>query len=207
MKKILFYLIAAILSFLPISLHTSSFSTFCKNLSFTHALFPDRDEVPKPDQIALDIIDETSELLKKKYGINPCGIGMSGKFEHLSIDFKVYRSLSKEQARMILVDCVGIFLSQINHCAQIRPHLKPYPFTNKNVGITLFISEPGDKSIYHPAISVASWSSEGVHFRTLDPDKFFGYKEKQNETHAEALALAAQYEVELAQSSVQPSDK
>jgi len=201
MKNKALYLITAIIGFFPIPINSSFFSAFFEKLNFSHILFPDRNEIPESDQIALAVIDETAKILKKKYGINPCGIGMRGHFEELGIDFQVSKPLSKEQARVMLVDCIKIFLEKINSTEKIKPYLKNYPFNEQNISITFFIQDQDGRDLFDPQICIAKWTSFEVTFRTNDPENIYRYKTTEKETHEEALALVEQHKAELAQAS------
>jgi len=96
----------------------------------------------------------------------------------------------------MLIDCVEIFLNNINSNEAIRPHLKGYPFTYKNVGIVFYIADKSHEDLFHPNISVASCTSIGVYFRTNDPENIHRYKGRYKETHEEALELVKKQHTE-----------
>ena len=156
--------------------------------------------IPEPDQIALNQIKETSEKLKKTYNINPIGYGMDGKFEYLEISFEAFRNLPKKQARELLINCVEEFMNDINSNEKLRPHLKEYPFTLKNVGIVFYISDSTGKDFYDPNLCVAGCTKNGLRFKTNDPNQKYKYKETTEETHEEALDLVKKQK-QLAQKS------
>lgn len=146
-------------------------------------------KIPEPDLSAHKIIDETIDEILKKYDLNPCGIGMNGKFEYLEISFQTRKILTRDEARVMLHDCVEIFLKKINSNEKIKPYLKKYPFDYENVGITLYIQDKKNGYIFHPDISVAKWNSRGLSFKTHDQNDIYGYREITEETHQEALDL------------------
>jgi len=155
-----------------------------------------REQIPESDKIALNIIDQTINILSPKYDMDPIGFGMNGKFEHLSIEFQIFRPLKKDEARVMLMDCVEVFLNNINSNEAIRPHLKDYPFTYKNVGIVFYIRDKNHEKFFHPNISVARYSTGRVFFRTNDLEKKYQYKETYEETHEEALELVKKQRIE-----------
>ena len=152
-------------------------------------------QLPEPDRIAHNIIDETIDILTKKHPIKPCGIGMNGKFEYLEISFQVSEILNKQKARAMLFDCKEIFLEKINNNEKIQPYLKSHPFTFENVGIVFYIGDEKNNDVFHPEISVARWSSNGVSFKTTDKENIYRFKEVYQETHEEALALVKKNQI------------
>jgi len=155
-----------------------------------------REQIPEPDKTALNIIDQTINILSPKYDMHPIGFGMNGKFEHLSIEFQIFRPLKKDEARAMLFDCIEIFLNNINSNETIRPHLKDYPFTYKNVGIVFYIADKNHEDLFHPNISVAACTSFGISFDTKDPENIHRYKGRYKETHEEALELVKKQHIE-----------
>jgi len=153
---------------------------------------------PEPTKAAMEIISETSNLLASKYNMIPCGngINMDEKIEYLSIEFHVFRPLTKDKARAMLFDCIDAFLENINSNESIKSHLNNYPFIQKNVGVVFYITEKNYKYLYPPHICVAQCSPSGVYFMTNDPENKFQYKETYEETHEEALALVKKYREE-----------
>ncbi|NGX36948.1 MAG: hypothetical protein K1000chlam2_00094 [Chlamydiae bacterium] len=150
-------------------------------------------EIPEPDLTVHQIMDDTIEILQKKYNIHPCGIGMNGKFEYLEISFEVRRPLEKDEAREMLFDCADEFLKKINSNEKIRPYLKNYPFDLKNVGIVFFIKNIDRRDLFDPNISVSLTHHSGVVYFTNDPENTFRYKKTYKETHEEALKLVNEY--------------
>jgi hypothetical protein len=142
-----------------------------------------------PTAIALQQISETSQKLAKAYDIHPTGEGMRQQFLGLEIYFKVYRKLTKEEAREIVLECTQEFLNDINGNEDLRPYLKEYPFTFSNVEIALYIENSDRTDIFHPDICIAACTPKGVEFITDDPEKKHTFKEIILESHEEALEL------------------
>jgi len=161
---------------------------FIPFLSFAGIVYPDsiKDEIPEPDRIALQIINETARSLEKKYNTHACGFGMRGKFKYLSLNFQTYRPVPIDEARVLLIDCAQEFIENINSSKEIRPYLKDYPFTFQNVGIALFFYDQNGHDLYHPQIIDAGCTSRGLDFNTLN-SKTHQYEQEYTETHKEAL--------------------
>jgi len=156
--------------------------------SFAGIVYPDsiKDEIPEPDRIALQIINETARSLEKKYKMHACGFGMRERFKYLSISFQVNRPIEVDEARNLLIESVEELIENINSSKEIRPYLKEYPFTFQNAGITLLFSDQKGHDCYHPLIIDAMCTPRGLHFNTLN-SKTHQYEQEYTETHEEAL--------------------
>jgi len=160
--------------------------------SFVPAPFFEESEIkniPEPDLIAMEVIEETSKNLEKKYGLRPAGFGMDGKFEYLEITFEINRPLSKKEAREIVLLSTNEFLKIINAKKELKKYLKNHPFDYKNAGIVIHIRGVKNEELFDPNLCLASSTKSGVRFYTNDPKDSFKYKEKIIETHEEALKL------------------
>ena len=87
-----------------------------------------------------------------------------------------------DQARELLVDCVELFLAEINSNEKMRPYLFNQPFSVEDIGITIFIHDEKGKKLFDPYISVVSLDWGKVSFRTNDPDKEYTYKLRVSES-------------------------
>lgn len=151
--------------------------------------YMENSQIPEPDLTAHKIIDEAINEILQKYDLNPCGIGMSGKFEYLEISFQTRKILTRDEARVMLHDCVEIFLKKINSNEKIKSYLQKYPFDYENVGIIFFIQDRNKEKIFHPDIILAEWTPHGIIFKTNDEENIYKYKETTTETHQDALDL------------------
>lgn len=166
--------------------------------------YKDANKISEADKTAMHIIDETSKSLSIKYNLHACGFGMDEDkgLDYLEITFEVFRPLKIEKARSMLIDCLQVFLKNINNNEKIRPYLKTYPFTFKNVGIIFYISDTNHKDLVHPNICVAAARSSGIYYRTQDPENTNRYKEKYEETHEEALELVRKFQASVFKNEV-----
>lgn len=165
----------------------------CSTCLFSKPLidgYSNKNEIPETSKTAMEIMDQTIQSLSLKYNIHACGFGMDEDkgFTYLEITFEVFRPLERDKARIMLIDCLDVFLKNINTNEKIKPHLKTHPFTFKNVGIVFYIADANNRDLVHPDICVAAARSSGIYYRTNDPETG-RYKEKYEETHEEALAL------------------
>ncbi len=158
------------------------FFLFLITSGFQLLSFNEKSQLSEGHQLVLDLFENTSQKLGEKYDIHYIGNTIDGQYGYLEIDFTVYRKLSKEEARHMLIECLEEFLSDINNNTKLKPHLKNHPFTTKNVGIVFYISDTNGDKLFHPEICVARYSSKDLEFITNDPDQKYKYKEHYEET-------------------------
>jgi hypothetical protein len=81
-------------------------------------------------------------------------------------------------------------LAAINSNKEIRPFLKNYPFTTKNVQVAIFSVTQDGRDVYDPYIAVVSVDESGdITFRTEEPNNPSSYKNKYKEPYSEALTM------------------
>ena len=141
--------------------------------------------------IAQQIRSDLAEKLSKRHKMDVSGTigGLANCINILGLSFDILGPLSKEQLRIILVDCVEEFINTINANEELRPHLKNYPFTPHEIEIKLFIVDKNRKDIYDPHISTASAYNGKLSYKTTDPYDDFKFKNKFTETYEEALKI------------------
>src|SRR5690349_1050648 len=61
------------------------------------------------------------------------GGGMNGSVYMIGLGFEIHHPMDRAEARERIVDCVEELLRTVNENEEIRPFLKNYPFTTKNV--------------------------------------------------------------------------
>lgn len=145
------------------------------------------DYVIMAHQIRTDI----AEKLSKRYNMQVVGVGggMAGSVNVIGLSFQILGPLSKEKLREILVDCVEEFLAPINANENIRPFLKNYPFTEKEIVITIFIVDASGRNVYDPDVVVATAFNGKIWYYTEDKDNKFRYKQKIQEDYQTALKI------------------
>lgn len=169
-SKFIFYLLALFMLF-------TSFRS-CKFVDYT--LIADRAS------------NKVQKKLSKKYNMSVVGSG-GGMFTcvyQISISFQIKHPLTLEEARIILTDCAQEIIDEINACKELRPYLKDYPATIKNIDLAIYSSQPDGSSVYDPFIVVASVGSKGkIWFATREKDEPYKYKNEYTESFEEAVAI------------------
>lgn len=142
--------------------------------------------------MAQKIRAEMAKNLSNRHHMQVIGIsgGMMGTVNILGLDFQIPGPLTKDKLRKILIDCVEEFLVAINADEKLRPFLKNYPFTEKEIEIVIFVSDKNGRELYDPDISVASAVDGKIYFNTVDKNKPKGpYKEWFEEDYETAKAI------------------
>jgi len=142
--------------------------------------------------MAKEIRANVAKKMTKKHQMDWIGEGggMMGSVYMVKLCFQIHHPLDRHEARERLVDCVEELLKAINSNEEIRPYLKYYPFTIKNVIVVIFSDYPDGRDVYDPYISVVSISeSDHITFRTEEPGKRYGYKNTYLEPYSNALTM------------------
>jgi hypothetical protein len=155
-------------------------------------LFSSNEGIPKSDAIVHEIMDETFELLGKKYKINPAGMGINGHFEYLELTFQLFDVLTQDQLREMLFDCSEVFLEKINSNEKVKPFLKDVPFTQKNIGIVFFIRDENNQDVSDPNFCCVSVRRGDFQFSTKTRENRYQYKNSIEETYEQAFSKIAQ---------------
>lgn len=139
--------------------------------------------------IAREIRGNVGKKLSKKHQMDCVGVGggMMGSVYMIGLSFRVYHPLERNEARMLVVDCVEELLKAVNRNEEIRPYLQDYPFTTKNVSIAIYSSYPDGRDVFDPYIRVASiYKSDTIEFATKEPNQV-PYKNEYRESYQAAL--------------------
>jgi hypothetical protein len=142
-------------------------------------------------EIAREIRAEVGTKLSKKHQMDQIGVGggMMGSVYMIGLSFQIFHPMDRNEARMRIVDCVEELLAAVNSNEEIRPFLKDYPFTSKNVQVSIYSSYPDGREALDPYISVVSvYISDNIHFSTVEADQST-YKHRYHEPYSEALAI------------------
>ena len=100
------------------------------------------------------------------------GVSDSGKgLRMLSVAFEAYQKFDVQQARNLLIECVEAYLIEINKTKELREYAQPFPFSFKNIEISvMFIDQKTQSFIKPPYLAVASVSEGQVYFCTYQND-------------------------------------
>lgn len=114
--------------------------------------------LPTKQSLVNEVMNQTFVKMKMEKGLIPCGIGsgMMHQIRMLALAFDYYKEIDIDEARELLIAAGSEFLKTINSNEKIRIFLDQYPFTPKNIEISIFLRNP-DGSLTEPGkLTVAS---------------------------------------------------
>ena len=124
-------------------------------------------------QALYEYANKIGKKLEKKYEMYSLGVGGGATPEGIwlmSISFNRYgKPITETEARKLIISCVDDFLDSINNNDELRPFLKEYPFTSKNLDITIFNFNNNDFLYLFPLIAVVNNSRGKIGYFTEDP--------------------------------------
>jgi hypothetical protein len=136
-----------------------------------------------------EIRAKVGKKLAQKHHMDPIGVhgGMMGSVYIIGLSFQIHHPLDRDEARALIVDSVEELLAAVNSNEEIRPYLKDYPFTTKNVELSIYSNYADGRQVFDPYIRVASvFTSDCITFSTKVPNQV-EYKHRYREPYAEAL--------------------
>lgn len=143
--------------------------------------------------ISEKITADTAKLLSKKHKMNTIGTGggLANCVNRLSLSFQIQGPLTKDQLRILVVDCVEEFLGAINKNKELRPYLKTYPapFTINDIDITVFILDSCNIEVYDPFIGVVCTREDNLIYKTAIREDVYKFKSEFKESYRDAQIL------------------
>ena len=91
--------------------------------------------------------------------------------ENQFLAFNFYHELNIKEARELIVYATELFLKIINTDKDIRPHLRYFPFNEKNIEIDFYIYHPDGHSLSPDKISLVSIRSGVITYALEFPDQ------------------------------------
>jgi hypothetical protein len=137
-----------------------------------------------------EILGKTSKKLEKKHRMKAMGTGIgmpAGIVEMLALSFEKTGPMSKDLAREVVIDCVQEMVNAVNTNERIKPYLKNYPFTAKNIEIAIFLIDKSGNEIYAPNIGVVSATNGEIEYRNTAAENPYRYKDIVIENFDEML--------------------
>ena len=145
-------------------------------------------------KVLFSTVAKIGRELEKKYGMASFGGGGGAgpdgiRLMSLSLNRVDRGSLNEEEARKLIIECVDDFLKAVNNNEQLRPFLRDYPFTAKNIELDIYNIDKNQELFQFPSIAIVANFEGKIGFLTEDPSTKHGYHTKKYETYDEAVAL------------------
>lgn len=132
------------------------------------------------------------QQLAKQYNMHLTGTGggLSKCVNILILYFRLQGPKNQDELREILVDCVEIFLADLNANEELRPTLSHYPFTAKGLEISLSLVDESNRPICAPNLTAAIAADSKIYYFSIDDSKLIGGNEIVNiEDYKEAKQI------------------
>ena len=148
----------------------------------------------KNEALMADIVNISTKQLSKRYGLVPVGRG-GGNVDYKSkrefIAFQLQHKLTKDEARILIVEIIELFLHNINNTPEISPYLYDDPFTYKNLEVVIYLSNVDGSKIYDPELGLVALTERGnAKFVTYEFGKLCSYATNEEEPYEESYRLA-----------------
>ncbi len=141
------------------------------------------------------ILYKAGDLIEAQYDLKVCGTGAAmpdNEVQKLSLSFETKNVKTKDELRILLIDCANILLNQINSSEVIQQYLVKKPFTLENAQIIIFNCDVKRNQCYYPQVSTAQTTKKGLNYRSVDPENTYRYKTDYIETYEEAFKAIQQ---------------
>ena len=84
----------------------------------------------------------------------------------LSLFIDMVTLLTEQEARKLIINCVDDFLEAVNNDEQLRPFLRDFPFTAKNLDLTILNFDKNQELHSFPFIAIVTDSRGKIGFLT-----------------------------------------
>lgn len=152
----------------------------------------------KNEALMTRIVNSSIKQLSTRYGVVAIGTGggnVEDKSRFESVSFNLYHKLNKEEARILLVEVVELFLHNINQNKDISPYLYDNPFTYRNLEFVIFLYNENGSDLFHPELGAVSLTPRGtISFVTYESSEICKRATDIEEPYEEAYRIVTQRE-------------
>lgn len=162
-------------------------STLCSflDLFFGSSLTPST-------KMAHKITKEIGQNLNRKYGLHFLGIseeGPDGKYKCIGLELSSNRILTKDQGRILLLNCAQDALRTFNSYPGFEKYMANVPFSNDNIIIKIYIQPPNNPDVAYPNIGIFSFFNSKLRYKTFSPGAGYHPYSTEMETFEEAKKI------------------
>lgn len=152
-----------------------------------------KDQLSEEDKMFYGFIEREGKTLGKKYNMRLSSVGGGGGIDRIwlmSLSFdRDGAPLTEEEARRLIISVVNDYIDAVNSDELLRAHLRDYPFSPKNIELTIYNSDKEGNWVYYPFIIIVNSREGKVGYFTKEESKKFGYKTKKHESWDEAVTI------------------
>jgi hypothetical protein len=135
-----------------------------------------------------------SRKMEERYQLHYAGMVEGGDEKHyneVGMYFQIFRTITKDEGRTMLVESVEELLNKLNSNPQLEPYLQPYPFTMDNIEMVICVYHPDKTKAYHPDIVTFSLANGTIRYVTDSPESQYKYKHytEERESYEEASKI------------------
>ena len=109
--------------------------------------------------------------------------------EKINLSLCTKKRLNVDEARQLFIPLIEKLLSKINTDTNIKPYLHNYPFTSKNLCISLRLEEKNGKKVERPYIADVRLMFGMVFYSVEDLNDDMLFEHVHEETYEEALKI------------------
>jgi hypothetical protein len=126
----------------------------------------------KHSKIAETVTKRTVQRIESETSLRVTAFGgwtPDNQVRYLSIGFNHLGELSIEQARKFIIYCINEYMSETNTDIEIRPYLNPYPFTQDEMKLIIFIKKANGKDVNRGTFCVVVAQSGLIEYNMREP--------------------------------------
>ena len=156
---------------------------------------PEQKKTDQCEQIENQTIGFFAEKMWRDKGLEPIGAGGGGSgipgkgAKMLSVTFRCYQAVDTTKARKLLIECVQELLTEINATKELESCLSVFPFTEKNVSVSLLFVDKSTGHFYkYPLLASGNMDRGKINY-FIERDKNEFLEGSGDETYEEALKV------------------
>lgn len=105
----------------------------------------------------------------EKIGLTFSGISEAskdGKYQTIELLFNTTKTLTKAQGKKLILECAEDALTAFNSSFDLRPYMNEYPFTGKNINISIYVKPNQGKEVFYPDVCIFNFFDNSIEYAT-----------------------------------------
>ena len=149
------------------------------------------DEFSEQDKAKIHLLYRMIRRLGDRHELHYTGRSGSsdnGIYKKLGLSFQIFKTLSKDEGRKLLIDCSQEFLKEIHSDPAMQDYI-PLEFTASNIEMIICAAQSDGQTVFYPDIRIFALSKGTVQYLTKSPEQEYGFFTREEETFEEALHI------------------